>query len=136
MLLTARALAVEETERDNARALALEALKLAPTLVPAAELAGRLLGENGELRRASRVIEKAWQANPHPDLADTYAHLRPADSARERLARVQALAQKAPGPCRGRAARWRAPRSMRRSSRSRARRSGRCSRADPARAPS
>jgi HemY protein len=97
VLLTARALAAEETERDRARALALDALKLAPTLVPAAELAGRLLGENGELRRASRVIEKAWQANPHPDLADTYAHLRPADSARERLARVQALALKAPG---------------------------------------
>jgi HemY protein len=77
--------------------LALDALKLAPALVPAAELAGRLLGEAGELRRASRVIEKAWAANPHPDLADTYAHLRPGDSARERLTRVQSLARKAPG---------------------------------------
>ena len=75
-------------------------LKLAPTLVPAAELAGRLLGEAGELRRASRIIEKAWAANPHPDLADTYAHLRPGDSARERLARVQSLALKAPGQAR------------------------------------
>ena len=46
---------------------------------------------------ASRIIEKAWKANPHPDLADTYAHLRSGDSARERLARVQSLAQKAPG---------------------------------------
>jgi HemY protein len=77
--------------------LALDALKLEPTLVPAAELAGRLLGEAGELRRASRIIEKAWAANPHPDLAETYAHLRPGDSARERLTRVQALALKAPG---------------------------------------
>ena len=97
VLLTARALAAEETERDRARSLALDAVKLAPTLVPAAELAGRLLGEAGELRRASRIIEKAWTANPHPDLADTYAHLRPGDSARERLARVQSLALKAPG---------------------------------------
>ena len=97
VLLTARALAAEDSERDRARSLALDALKLAPTLVPAAELAGRLLGEAGELRRASRVIEKAWAANPHPDLADTYAHLRPGDSARERLARVQSLALKAPG---------------------------------------
>ena len=55
------------------------------------------MGEAGELRRAIRVIEKAWEANPHPDLADTYAHLRPGDSARERLARVQTLAQKVPG---------------------------------------
>ncbi len=65
--------------------------------MPAAELAGRLLGEAGELRRASRIIEKAWQANPHPDLAEAYAHLRPGDSARERLTRVQSLAQRAPG---------------------------------------
>ncbi|MBX9827606.1 MAG: heme biosynthesis protein HemY, partial [Xanthobacteraceae bacterium] len=97
VLLTARALAAEETDRDGARTLALDALKLAPTLVPAAELAGRLLSENGELRRGSRVIEKAFAAHPHPDLADTYAHLRPGDSARERLARVQALARHAPG---------------------------------------
>jgi HemY protein len=97
VLLVARALEAEETDRDRSRNLALEALKLAPTLVPAAELAGRLLSEAGELRRGSRIIEKAWAANPHPDLADTYAHLRPGDSARERLARVQALALKAPG---------------------------------------
>ncbi|MEI8150181.1 MAG: heme biosynthesis HemY N-terminal domain-containing protein [Hyphomicrobiales bacterium] len=97
VLLTARALAAEESDRDRARSLALDALKLAPELVPAAELAGRLLGEAGELRRAGRVIEKAWAAHPHPDLAETYAHLRPGDSARERLTRVQSLALKAPG---------------------------------------
>ncbi len=97
VLLTARAIAAEESDRDRARGYVLDALKLAPTLVPAAELAGRLLGESGELRRASRVVEKAWIANPHPDLADTYAHLRMGDSARERLARVQSLAQRTPG---------------------------------------
>ena len=96
VLLTARALAAADGDRDRARSLALDALKLAPTFVPAAELAGRLLGEAGELRRASRIIEKAWAANPHPDLAETYAHLRPGDSARERLARVQSLALKVP----------------------------------------
>src|SRR4029079_18220875 len=97
VLLTARALAAEETERDRARALALDAVKLAPSLVPAAELAGRLLGDAVELRRPSRIIEKAWTANPHPDLAEAYAHLRPGDSARERLTRVQSLALRAPG---------------------------------------
>jgi HemY protein len=95
--LTARALAAEPTDRAEARTLALSAVRLAPTLVPAAALAGRLLGEAGELRQASRIIEAAWIANPHPDLADTYAHLRPGDSARDRLTRVQALAQKSPG---------------------------------------
>jgi HemY protein len=101
VLLTARALATEDTDRERARSLALDALKLAPALVPAAELAGRLLGEAGELRRASRVIERAWVVNPHPDLADTYAHLRPGDSARERLDRVQSLAAKTPGQAEG-----------------------------------
>jgi len=96
VLLTARAMAAEEADPDRALALALDAVKLEPTLVPAADLAGRLLGEKGELRRASRVIEKAWQAHPHPDLADTYAHLRAGDSARERLGRIEALARAAP----------------------------------------
>ncbi len=69
--------------------------------MPAAALAGRLLGEAGELRKAARIVEAAWHANPHPDLAETYAHLRPGDSARDRLARVQALAEKAPGNIEG-----------------------------------
>jgi len=74
-------------------ALALEAVWLASTLIPAAALAGRLLGELGDLRRAARIVEAAWKANPHSELADTYAHLRPGDSARERLARVETLAR-------------------------------------------
>jgi HemY protein len=101
VLLTAQALAAEETERDKAKALALEAVKLAPTLVPAAALAGRLLAEAGELRQAGRVVEKAWRANPHPDLVETYVHLRFGDSARDRLARVESLAQKTPGHVEG-----------------------------------
>ena len=97
VLLTARAIAADESDRDQAKPLALAAVKLAPTLVPAAALAGRLLAESGELRKASRIIERAWREHPHPELAETYAHLRMGDSARERLARVQSLAQKAPG---------------------------------------
>jgi len=75
----------------------LEAVKLAPGLVPAAELAGRLLAEAGERRKAGKVIETAWKLNPHPDLAEGYAHVRLADSARDRLSRVEALARMAPG---------------------------------------
>jgi HemY protein len=96
VLLTARALAAEDSDRDGAKAFALEAVKLAPTLVPAAALAGRRLAEGGELRKASRIIGKAWSANPHPDLAATYAELRFGDSARDRLTRIEALAKKVP----------------------------------------
>ena len=49
------------------------------------------------MRKAGRIIEAAWRANPHPDLAEGYAHLRPGDSARERLVRIQSLAEKSPG---------------------------------------
>jgi HemY protein len=101
VLLTARAIAAEETDPAGARSLSLEAVKLEPTFVPAAALAGRLLGEAGDLRRAGRLVEAAWRANPHPDLAETYAHLRPGSSARDRLGRVQALAQMAPGHSEG-----------------------------------
>jgi HemY protein len=97
VLLTAQALAAEEGDRDRAKTLALEAARLAPSLVPAAALAGRLLAEAGEPRKAARTIEAAWRANPHPDLADACAHLRPGDSARERLARIEILAAKSPG---------------------------------------
>jgi HemY protein len=101
VLLTAQALALGDTDRDRTKALIFEAVKLAPTLVPAAALAGRLLGEAGDLRRAARIIETAWKANPHPDLADAYAHLRPGDSARERLIRIQTLSEKTPGNIEG-----------------------------------
>jgi HemY protein len=101
VLLTARALEVEDAERDVARALAVEATRLAPGLVPAAELAGRLLAEAGERRKAGKILEAAWKINPHPDLAEGYAHLRLADSARDRLARVQVLARVAGGHMEG-----------------------------------
>jgi len=96
VLLTAQAQTLAATEPARAAALAREAAKLASDLVPAAALAGRLLGEAGERRKASRIIERAWRVNPHPDLAAAYAALRPGDSARQRLSRVEALAAKGP----------------------------------------
>ncbi|HWV42951.1 heme biosynthesis protein HemY [Pseudorhodoplanes sp.] len=96
VLLTARALALEETERDTSQALVQEAVKLAPTLVPAVALAARYHAEGGDLRKASRLIERAFEESPHPDLAETYAYLRFGDSARDRLSRVRKLAALAP----------------------------------------
>jgi HemY protein len=96
VLLTARAQAAEDTDRDSVKAFAFEAQKLAPTLIPAAALAGRLLAEGGQLRKAGRVIDKAWRANPHPGLAQAYAALRYGDTARDRLKRVEALAKQTP----------------------------------------
>jgi HemY protein len=97
VLLTARAHALEDSDRDSAKTFALEATKLAPDLVPAAALSARLLAETGQLRKAARVIDKAWRANPHPELALAYSELRSGDSARDRLKRIEALAKKVPG---------------------------------------
>jgi len=101
VMLTARALAAPDADRDNAKVFVLEAVKLAPDLVPAAALAGRMLAEGGEVRKASRLVGKAWRANPHPDLAQTYAELRFGDSARDRLARIETLAKKMAGHVEG-----------------------------------
>jgi HemY protein len=101
VLLTARATAVSESEPAEARMFAVEAIRLAPDLIPAAALAGRLLSEAGEARRAAKVLETAWRANPHPDLAEVYAYLKTGDSARDRLARVETLARQPAGHAEG-----------------------------------
>src|SRR5581483_5689627 len=81
----------------GALAAVLEAVKLAPDLVPAAALAGRRLAESNDWRKARKILEAAWTANPHPDIAEAYGNLRFGDSARERLMRMQKLAAKVEG---------------------------------------
>ena len=97
VLLTGEAQALAGNDRETAKAAALEAVKLAPDLVPAAVLAGTFLAQAGEPRRASRIVEMAWRSSPHPDLADVYGNVRPGDSARQKLERVRKLAQETPG---------------------------------------
>ncbi|MEJ8574857.1 heme biosynthesis protein HemY [Microbaculum marinum] len=104
VLMTAQAIEVEEAEPERALALALEAHKLAPELVPAAVVAGRLSAAAGNTRQVTRIIEKTWRQSPHPDLAEVYAHARPGDSARDRLKRAQTLLQKMPNNEEGRIA--------------------------------
>ncbi len=101
VLLTARALELETMDRDVARESVMEAVKLAPTLVPAAALAAKFESEAHQVRRAMKLVEAAWIANPHPDLADAYAHVKLGDSARQRLQRVETLAAKTPGHVEG-----------------------------------
>jgi HemY protein len=101
VLLTARALELETVDRDLSRDSVMEAIKLAPTLVPAAVLAAKYQSEAHQIRRAMRIVETAWLKHPHPDLADAYAHVKLGDSARQRLVRVETLAAKAPGHLEG-----------------------------------
>ena len=101
VLLTARALELEKVDRDLSRESVMEAVKLAPTLVPAAVLASKFESEAHQVRRSMRLVETAWLAQPHPDLADAYSHVKLGDSARQRLVRMETLAAKAPGHIEG-----------------------------------
>src|SRR5271169_5026097 len=85
-------------ERDPKHALALaqEACRLAPTLVPEAAICGQLTAQAGDYRRASRILEAAYAQTPHPDLAAAYLRVRHGDSAEDRLARARTLARVAP----------------------------------------
>jgi HemY protein len=93
VLLTAAAQRREAGEPEAALERAVQAVKLAPELVPAACIAGRLLARRGDLRKAAKIVEGAWKANPHPDLARVYLGLRTGDSVRDRLARAETLAK-------------------------------------------
>lgn len=75
-----------------AGATAIEANKLSPDLVPGAVMAARALAAQGNQRAANRVIKRAWEAAPHPDLAAAFAALAPDESPAERLKRFGALA--------------------------------------------
>ena len=61
-------------EGNSAEALrqAREANKLAPDLVPAAQLLAEQLLAKGQRRKALKVLGKTWTLAPHPDLAALY----------------------------------------------------------------
>lgn len=92
VLLTAKAQDAEDDVSDKALTLALEAHALAPDLVPAAAIAGRILASRGNIGKAAKVLQKTWTKSPHPDLATVYAYARTGDSTRDRLDRVRQLA--------------------------------------------
>lgn len=96
VLLTGQAQAAEEENATKAVELASEAHNLAPDLIPAAAIAGRVLAARGQTARVAKVIERTWRRAPHPDLAMAYAYARPGDSPRDRLERVKRLARLTP----------------------------------------
>jgi HemY protein len=93
VLHAADALAKEANDPDRALDAALEAVRLAPDLVPAASLAARQLSRKGDLRRGAKIVETAWRQIQHPDLAAAYLNLRIGDSAMDRLRRAETLAR-------------------------------------------
>ncbi|MCP1336594.1 heme biosynthesis protein HemY [Futiania mangrovi] len=81
---------------EDARALAVDAAKAAPGLVPAAALAARLLGDAGDQRKAAKILRAAWAQAPHPDLATACMGLVPDEETASRRKRVEKMLAAAP----------------------------------------
>ena len=75
----------------EAREAAIAANRLSPDLIPAAAMAARSYSAKGDKKNAARVLKKAWEARPHPDLAAAFAEIEPDESPAARVKRFKAL---------------------------------------------
>ncbi len=89
-LQEARGVFVEGASID-AREAAIAANRLSPDLIPAAAMAARSYIQNGDKKNATRVLKKAWEARPHPDLAAAFAEIEPKETPTARLKRFRTL---------------------------------------------
>ena len=85
-----------EGKTIEAREAAIEANRLSPDLAPAAVQAARSYIEQAKKRYAIRVIKKAWEVQPHPDLAAAFAEIEPEESPEARIKRFHTLTHVAP----------------------------------------
>ncbi|WP_204112629.1 heme biosynthesis protein HemY [Shimia biformata] len=87
---------LDEDKSIEAREAAIEANRLSPDLIPAAILAARGYMDKGKARNAARILRKAWDAHPHPDLAAAFAEIAPDESAEARIKRFGTLVKATP----------------------------------------
>jgi HemY protein len=86
--------AMEITDGDQSAAAAEAAIaanKASPDLIPAAAMAAKGYITQGRPRYAVRVLRKAWEVHPHPDLAEAFAAIEPNEDAAARLKRFETL---------------------------------------------
>ena len=76
---------------EAGRIAALNANKLAPTLIPAAVLAAEMQILSGHKSTAAKILKKAWAGNPHPELAAAFATIEEDETPTQRLKRFLAL---------------------------------------------
>lgn len=82
---------MDEGKTSEARESAIEANRLSPDLIPAAVMAARGYVGEGNARYATRVLTKAWNAQPHPEIAAAFAEIAPEESPEARLKRFRSL---------------------------------------------
>ena len=83
--------AYSSASEEEGRRAAIEANRLSPDLVPAAVAAAKAHIAQGQPKYAARVIRKAWDAQPHPDLAAAFAEIRPDETPDQRIKRFRPL---------------------------------------------
>jgi HemY protein len=83
---------IDDAEQSGKAAeAAIEANRASPDLIPAAALAARSFVEQGRKRNAIKVIKKAWETHPHPDLAAAFAAIEPDETPAARIQRFLQL---------------------------------------------
>jgi len=87
----------EDGKTSEAQVAAIEANRLSPDLIPAAVMAGRSYIAQGNVRAAAKVVKKAWETTPHPELAAVFAEIAPDETAQARLKRFRPLTKIKPG---------------------------------------
>jgi len=88
---------IAEGNTIEAREAAIQANALSPDMVPAAVMAARAYIEQDKPRYAARVIKKAWEAQPHPELATAFSEIAKGESPRDRIKRFEPLLRLRPG---------------------------------------
>ena len=81
----------ENGQTLEAQEASIEANRMSPDLVPAAVMATQAYIEKNNARAASRVVKKAWEVTPHPDLAAAFAAIVPDEDPVARIKRFRAL---------------------------------------------
>lgn len=82
---------MDDASPIDMREAAIEANKLSPDLIPAAAMAARSYLMKDEKKNAVRVLKKAWEVMPHPDLAAAFAEIEPEETPQARLKRFKVL---------------------------------------------
>lgn len=81
----------DESATIEAREAAIAANRLSPDLIPAAVMAAQSYLEKNDKKHAMRVLKKAWEAKPHPDIAAAFADIEPDETPAQRLKRFRTL---------------------------------------------
>ena len=96
LALSEAAEVIETDKRIDAQVTAIEANRMSPDLVPAAALVAKEYLTDDKKKNAIKVIKKAWESQPHPDLAAIYSEIFQGESSEDREKGFKLLAKMNP----------------------------------------